>query len=342
MKPCYFLFALMSISLLAACDDEPAEPATIPHIPAAPKEAKAAPQAPSAVVFDINQIPVTDKPLGEFPFFTPPEGHKYVSDFGEIELADKNLKEFDRYYFVTNKTTLHPVEGKTFRVELYDKYRNSWEIADASQVERHYEDVMTTAGGVKVFDGKADIKLTYDTLDTMERNRYAPRYQNNNRQIYVLRTPDVETWVEVSCGKECSVTIAQKGERKPSDALIPASALKELLDKDGHVALYINFDAGTANITPESEDIVAEIAKLLENNPDLRIRIEAHTDDTGDAADSQTFTEARANAVFNVLLAKGILKNRLEAKGFGGTKPISDNKTERGRARNQRIEIVKL
>jgi outer membrane protein OmpA-like peptidoglycan-associated protein len=117
-----------------------------------------------------------------------------------------------------------------------------------------------------------------------------------------------------------------------------ANALKEALDKEGRVALYINFDADTATLRPESQDIVAEIAKLLEDNPDLKIRIEAHTDNTGEAAHNQTLSENRANAVSGALLAKGIAQNRLEAKGFGATKPIPDNKT----TRNQRVEIVKL
>ncbi|GHT90203.1 hypothetical protein FACS1894101_2410 [Betaproteobacteria bacterium] len=343
MKPSHFLFVLMSLSLLAACDDEPAESATsYTSTRTAPAKPKAAPEDTPGAVFDINQIPVTDKPLDEFPFFTSPEGHKYVSDFGEIDVEPKNTKEFDRYYFVTNKTTLHQVEGKTFRVELYDNTRNSWIIEDAARVEQHYENAITAAGGVKVFDGKADIKRTYDTLETVERSQYAPRYQGNKRQIYVIRQPNAEVWIEISCGKECSVTVARKSEKQPSIGLIPASDLKDALDKEGHVALYINFDTGTATIPPDSQDIVAEIVKLLESNPDLKIRIEGHTDDTGNALDSQTLTETRANALFSALLAKGIPKNRLEFQGFGGTKPVAENKTEKGRAKNQRIELVKL
>ncbi|GHT90201.1 hypothetical protein FACS1894101_2400 [Betaproteobacteria bacterium] len=190
-----------------------------------------------------------------------------------------------------------------------------------------------------------DHKKTYEMLEEAERKNYGPRTfgrSDETLQTYVIRRPDVEIWIELNCNYHCYYTVAQKGEMKQSVGLIPASALKDALDKEGHVALYINFDVDKATIRPDSQDIVAEIAKLLENNPDLKIRIEGHTDNTGEAAHNQTLSENRASAVFGTLLAKGIAQNRLESQGFGATKPIADNKTEEGKAKNRRVEIVKL
>jgi outer membrane protein OmpA-like peptidoglycan-associated protein len=129
---------------------------------------------------------------------------------------------------------------------------------------------------------------------------------------------------------------------KQTVGLIPASEMKAALDKEGHVALYINFDVDKASIRPESEPIVAEIVKLLEAHPDLKIRIEGHTDNTGADDHNQTLSENRAAAVFGSLLAKGIPQSRLQSAGFGASKPIADNATEEGKARNRRVEIVKL
>ncbi|MDR3055077.1 MAG: OmpA family protein [Zoogloeaceae bacterium] len=344
MKSCRILFVLMSVSLFAACGDEEAAPAATTEIPATAAKPKQTPEvapAETAATFDINRIPVTNKPLGEFPFFTPPEKHKYVSNFGEIDIEEKNTKEFDRYYFVTRQDALHPIEGRTFRVELYDEQRKSWEMEDAQRIERSYEDAIIAAGGVKVFDGKADSKLTYSALDATDRSFYAPKYQGNKRQTYVIRRPDAEIWIEVSCGSSSTFTVAQKGEVKQSAGLIPASEMKDALDMEGRVALYINFDVDKAIISLESQDIVAEIAKLLESDPDLKVRVEGHTEDTGEAVHDQTLSENLASAMFNALLARGIPKTRLEYKGFGASKPVADNKTEKGKAMNRRVEIVK-
>ncbi|MDR3054791.1 MAG: OmpA family protein [Zoogloeaceae bacterium] len=356
MKSIRVLFALMSLSLFAACGDKGAEPAATGESPAAPvatapaarepapTPAEPAPAENTAAAFDINRIPVTDKPLGEFPFFTPPEGYKYVS-CGNCTYFDekKSVKGFDRYYFATSTEALHPVEGKTFRVRLYGTEKQAFHNLEELLIERNYENAIVAAGGVKVFDGKPDYYKTYKALDRVDNQRYGPsEAANDRRQTYVIRRADAEVWIDVSCAYDCTFAVAQKGEMKQSVGLIPASEMKDALDKEGHVALYINFDVDKATIRPESQDIVTEIFKLLEANPDLKIRIEGHTDNTGEAAHNQTLSENRASAVFGSLLAKGIPQNRLEAKGFGASNPIADNKTEEGRAKNRRVEIVKL
>jgi outer membrane protein OmpA-like peptidoglycan-associated protein len=336
------IFAVFLALSFSACDNKTLE-ASI----AAPKAASSSGSVdPNA--FDIARIPVSEKPLGKFPFFAPPKGHKYVSGYGDSKVQEGNTKEFDRYYFATGQETLHPIEGRIFRVELFDEKLERWEIADALRIERNYENAITAAGGVKVFDGKTDNDLTYQALDSADRERYAPKYKANKRQTYVIRKPDAEVWVEVSCGRYCAFTIAQKGETKQAAGLIPAgglilaSGMKAALDKEGHVALYIDFDTDKATVRPESEPIVAEIVKLLEENPDLKIRIEGHTDNTDADNHNQTLSERRAASIYGALLTKGIAQNRLQSAGFGASKPIADNATEKGKAKNQRMEIVKL
>jgi outer membrane protein OmpA-like peptidoglycan-associated protein len=364
-----FVAALCAAFLLVACGDKNEGKAPETPAPAANPPAAVAPPAPAAAPapettpapatapalgtvptdiapagFDIEKIPVSNTPLGEFPFFTPPKGTKYVKGYANSADPDKeSLKEFDRYYFVTGKETLHAVEGKTFRVALYDEDRKSTMNLELLRIERNYENAITAAGGVKVFDGDVDEGKTFRLLDDTNRSRHGPRYhQDERRQTYVIRRADAEIWVEVSCSYYCYFNVVQKGEMKQSVGLIPASALKEALDKEGHVALYINFDVDKSTIRPESEPIVAEIFKLLDANPDLRVRIEGHTDSTGEADHNQTLSENRAAAVFGALLVKGIAQSRLESAGFGATKPIADNESEEGKAKNRRVEIVKL
>jgi outer membrane protein OmpA-like peptidoglycan-associated protein len=300
------------------------------------KTAEAAP----AANFDITKIPVTNKPLGEFPFFTPPEGLEYVNFRGSKLVKKDSQKDFDNYPFATGEKTLHFVDGKTFHVSLQDVKRKSSTDLDALVIQRNYQNAITAAGGVKVFDGQID-RNAYNALDQSDTARLG--HVSSKRQTYVIRRADAEVWIQVSCivGR-CDLAVAQKGEMKQTVGLIPASEMKAALDKNGHVALYINFDVDKASIRPESEPIIAEIVKLLEENPGLKIRIEGHTDNTGSAAHNQTLSEKRAAAVYGSLLAKGIAQSRLQSAGFGASKPIADNATEEGKAKNRRVEIVKL
>ena len=86
---------------------------------------------------------------------------------------------------------------------------------------------------------------------------------------------------------------------------------------------------------------MAEVVKLLHNSPALRLGIEGHTDNTSTPAHNQQLSEARARAVVAALTAQGIAGSRLQAAGFGQSKPLADNATEAGRAKNRRVELVK-
>jgi len=122
-----------------------------------------------------------------------------------------------------------------------------------------------------------------------------------------------------------------------------ATQLQDEISKSGHVAVYgINFDTGKAALLPESEPVLAEVQKLLEQNESLKIRIEGHTDNVGGKAANQALSERRAQAVMGWLIAHGIDPGRLSAKGFGDTKPVADNSSEDGRAKNRRVELVKM
>jgi outer membrane protein OmpA-like peptidoglycan-associated protein len=95
-------------------------------------------------------------------------------------------------------------------------------------------------------------------------------------------------------------------------------------------------------IKPESEAIINQIAAMLKSDPGLKVSIEGHTDNAGTAASNKTLSEARAKAVVASLLGKGIDKARLSSKGWGQEKPVADNDSEDGKARNRRVEIVKM
>jgi len=122
-----------------------------------------------------------------------------------------------------------------------------------------------------------------------------------------------------------------------------ASSLNDELNKSGHVAVYgIHFATGQAVILPDSEAILQQIVKLLQNNPGLKLRVEGHTDNQGNAAANQTLSEKRAQAVVAWLSGHGVAAARLAAKGFGASKPVADNANDDGRAKNRRVELAKM
>jgi OmpA-OmpF porin, OOP family len=119
------------------------------------------------------------------------------------------------------------------------------------------------------------------------------------------------------------------------------SSMVDELNQTGFVALYINFETGKADIKPESQPIVDQVADMLKANDSLQVSIEGHTDNVGTAAFNKTLSENRAKSVMSAIVAKGVDKARLTARGWGQEKPMADNKTEDGRAKNRRVEIVK-
>ena len=120
-----------------------------------------------------------------------------------------------------------------------------------------------------------------------------------------------------------------------------ASALKAALDKDGRVALYVNFDFAKSTLKPDAAPVVAQVLKLMKDNPGLKLAIEGHTDNVGGSDYNSKLSQARAAAMVGALVAQGIAADRLTSAGYGSDKPIADNNTSDGRAKNRRVELVK-
>ncbi|HKT60122.1 MAG TPA: OmpA family protein [Gemmatimonadales bacterium] len=104
----------------------------------------------------------------------------------------------------------------------------------------------------------------------------------------------------------------------------------------------VNFATGKAELTPESQTILDGVAESLVANEEIKVQVGGHTDNTGSAAVNKRLSAARANAVREYLISKGVAANRLTAVGYGPSKPIASNKTAAGRAQNRRVELTKL
>jgi outer membrane protein OmpA-like peptidoglycan-associated protein len=113
------------------------------------------------------------------------------------------------------------------------------------------------------------------------------------------------------------------------------------LKKSCHIALYgVLFDFNKSTLQPASDPVLQEIANMLSKDPTLKVEVQGHTDNVGADDYNQTLSEARARAVMDWLTKHSISANRLSAKGYGKTKPLADNGSDEGRAKNRRVEIA--
>lgn len=259
------------------------------------------------------------------------EGSKdnpHLSRMPGFYINEANNKDFEVYQFFNGKE-LVAVEGKVYRNQYNPK--EGAQKRSELQVRRNYLNAIKGLGGVILFDGQTE---KYGAED--------PR-RNNAVLTGKVAKGSSELWVEVwpwDDGSEVLylLTVVEKEAMKQD---VTASDLLKALNADGHVAVYINFDTNKATIKPESKSIIDQIVQMLKQTPSLRISIEGHTDSTGDAKKNKVLSEERAKAVLSAIGKEGIDGKRLAVVGWGQEKPIADNKTEDGKAKNRRVELVK-
>lgn len=104
----------------------------------------------------------------------------------------------------------------------------------------------------------------------------------------------------------------------------------------------IFFESAKAVLKPESFVELDKVANFLKDNPDIRIEIGGHTDNVGNAALNQQLSLARAKAVMKYVVSRGVTEDRIVAKGYGLTKPVTSNATKDGQAKNRRVEFTVL
>jgi OmpA-OmpF porin, OOP family len=229
------------------------------------------------------------------------------------EYEEKEFDFFDMPIDSKNEEKVQRIEGhKTF---IRYMLKEGSKEAGGVQISRNYGNAITKIGGTVVAT-QSDYKTTY-------------KVNRNGKEVWAYLSPT---------SGDYELTIIEREAMKQD---ISAGELLAALEKEGHVALYINFDTGKDVIKPESKSIIEQVTKMLKDNPKLQVIIEGHTDNTGDKDGNQLLSEMRSASVKSALVENGIDQKRLEAVGYGRTKPIAENDTEEGRAKNRRVEIVK-
>lgn len=285
------------------------------------------------LVIDERPFVATARWSDTFPHLALPEGYRQVNRGVQ--------RDFDMFPFWTG-SAFEEVEGRTHAIRI-GKERDEYSM---HEVRRNLQAMMAEVGGTQVFSGRIP-KDASDSVDASLRSHYSAgadhSWHGYDAEIWRVDLPDGrQVWVHARLEYlSAGWVVAERKGFVQTAALLPASALKQQLDADGRVAIQVNFAVDSAEILPDSQPQLEQVLALLREDGALALSVEGHTDNTGTAARNRTLSDARAQSVVAALVAKGIDPSRLSAEGHGQDRPVADNGTEQGRARNRRVELVR-
>ena len=206
-------------------------------------------------------------------------------------------------------------EGKLTKVF----YRNDKQPAGSLAIIRSYEQIFKQMGG---------LKLTSDD---------APK---TGAHLFYLKRNNAENWMILDTSD--NITILTFLEKTAFEQLVTAGKFAEDITKQGYITLNVNFDNNKSIIKDQDKPTLNEVVTLLKNDPALKLSVDGHTDNVGNAAANKTLSQQRSESIVKHLTSNGVAPNRLMAKGFGSESPVADNRSEEGKAKNRRVELVKF
>jgi outer membrane protein OmpA-like peptidoglycan-associated protein len=228
--------------------------------------------------------------------------------------------QFDKYEFNISHEKTQVVEGH--HLLIYYDLNNNVQAPSPLQIGRNYTNAVKKIGG----------QLVYEYEDAGE-----------NVILKVVKN-GMEVWAHVYASSNGSYTIHLiEKQAMNQDVVADANSLANSIKESGKVAVYgIYFDTGESVLKPESQPTLQEITKLLKADPNLKLYVVGHTDNTGIFDENMKLSMDRAGAVVNALVSQfSINASRLRACGDGPTSPVASNDTEEGKALNRRVELVK-
>lgn len=278
--------------------------------------------------------------------------HPVLSRYPGSYIVDYQEVEFDEYFLLIgpiragedpSKAKAKRVEGKVTKIRYQcPKNRSNLEVF------KNYEEALRRAGYSILYSGRGEeIRGVYGFLERLNRD-----------PLGGWDDPDIRPWFYLSAaapGERLFVSLFVIGghdgprvvlsvvEPKGMElGLVTAREIAAALEREGHIALYsIHFDFDSAELRPESEPVLKEIATFLRGNPGVTLYVVGHTDNVGSLEYNLDLSKRRAEAVVKALVSRyGIEEKRLRAFGLGPLAPVASNRTEEGRAKNRRVELV--
>ena len=250
----------------------------------------------------------------DHPLFSRMPGY-YIAEYSDREFDAEPMTVPD-----AGKKVRQSIEGHTYRL-IYRPTKGT-QAASPLQIVRNYMNAATSVGGEVLFENK------FGAAGCTLR----------------IAKGGYEYWASIDAYPTFyKLNIVEKQAMK-QDVVADAASFARDLGATGKVAVYgIYFDTAKADLKPESEVAIGEIAKLLKQQPSLKLFVVGHTDTVGDPAMNLKLSQARAQSVVAALTAKhGIAAARLHPFGAGPFAPVASNKDEDGRAKNRRVELVDM
>jgi len=233
----------------------------------------------------------------------------------------------------------------------------------ALEIYRNYEQTLTTAGFQPVFKCEAESCGGYDFAAALaDPVNHAMAGDLSSLRIDLLNATngdvraltahldrpngpvDVSLLVSQDPGRQPGILLRiVEGRGMDSQQItVDANAMSDGLATAGHIALYgIQFDTDSAILRPESDETIAQMAKLLTGDTSRRVYIVGHTDSSGTLKHNIGLSQSRAASVAKALTTRyGIGADRIAAKGLGPYSPVASNADDAGRAKNRRVELV--
>lgn len=281
---------------------------------------------------NMDEVPFSTADLGVFPFFNMPQG---------LEASQPLQKKFDVCFFPVNGV-MTAVEGRLYKANIRPV---SGEDFSQRYFEKSFEDYLFSVGAVKVFDGEitSEEYERYSKSDPNKGDEGDIGYTGQQIKYYVIRSKDqgnihVQLTANTAGG---ALNVLQEEVFEQTIKKVLAADISKDLNEKGKAVLYIQFDVDKSNITTAGAEAVIQIAQVLKQDKNLKIAVEGHTDNTGDAIHNKKLSNDRANAVMNAVVSSGIDKTRLSAKGFGSDRPLVSNDSEQNKSKNRRVELIK-
>lgn len=193
----------------------------------------------------------------------------------------------------------------------------------------------------KVFDKKTNAGLPSAVeLNDIKTGNLISKIQTDEEGNYLVTLP---------VGKDYAFNVNRRGYlfysdnfslTRKTDSVFTVNIPLQPIEKGASIVLKnIFFETGKYELQNESKSELDKLVLLLQENPNLKIEIDGHTDNVGQEKENLLLSTNRAKAVVNYLTGKSISLQRLTYKGFGSAKPVADNSTEAGRALNRRTEL---
>lgn len=215
-----------------------------------------------------------------------------------------------------------------------------WQITDKIALDFQFR-------GLHLINSKKDNVGENDVNDKYYQFRFSSIYYLNKKKPQaqpqiVEEIKSVELKPEPAVAQPIETSPELQTPPKPVEQ--PVEPKIQMPEKGGAPLILkgVNFALGSAELTPEAQTILRQVAESLMEHPEVRVRIEGHTDNTGPETFNRWLSLRRAESVKRFLTEQGIAPNRMETVGKGPDFPIADNSTPEGQSLNRRIEFIRL